>query len=247
MNLTHFFPSHGAPQPRLIGSLNLIPIRQCEPQQEDLLYEESCSMETGEWRLAFDVHPLTQVVGEELDYILSMAPIFLLLSSSNSCVPITKIGWGFDHRAHLPYIQELVAPAQGDSKLIIKQVNGVLSLKEIALEHRRTAVQKLIRPFSPIQFKHMRRAHNMNALVTLESKIDIPNEGIDVSITKKTLRASRANLIPTNTIEEQSCAPLSFRILLSLLQLWQEGTRPTSLALIENFTFEAVMALWLDL
>lgn len=51
----------------------------------------------------------------------------------------------------------------------------------------------------------MQQAHNKHtsALATLASKIDVLNEIIDVSIAKRTLRATAVYLIPANPIDEQ--------------------------------------------
>lgn len=78
---------------------------------------------------------------------------------------------------------------QGDSKLIIEQVNGKFALKEAALVEYKTAIQKIIKSFSSIQFEHVPRAQNKHAdaLATLASKVDIPDETADVKITMKTL------------------------------------------------------------
>lgn len=94
---------------------------------------------------------------------------------------------------------------QGDSKLIIEQVNGEFALKEVVLVEYRTAIQKLIKSFSSIQFEHVPRAQNKHAddLATLASKVDIPEEEASVKIMTKTLRATATELIPEVLIEEE--------------------------------------------
>lgn len=61
--------------------------------------------------------------------------------------------------------------------LIIQQVIGEFTLKEITLVAYRSA-QKLIKSFSSIQFEYVPRVQNnhIDALATLASKIDIPNQ-----------------------------------------------------------------------
>lgn len=69
----------------------------------------------------------------------------------------------------------------------------------------RTAIQKLIKYFSSIQFEHVHRAHNKNvdALAILASKVDIPEEVANIKVMKKTLRAIAAELIPKVLIEKK--------------------------------------------
>lgn len=93
---------------------------------------------------------------------------------------------------------------QGDSKLIIKQVQEEFILKEIAI----VPIGLPFRSYSSlahVQFEHMSRVHNRvsDALATMASKIDIPGEGIDVSIIRKTLRATATDMIPATIIDEQ--------------------------------------------
>lgn len=53
-------------------------------------------------------------------------------------------------------------------------------------------------------------------LDTLASKMDIPDEMVDVRVIKKILRATATNLIPKVSIEEQVSVVLLFRNQLSL-------------------------------
>lgn len=77
-----------------------------------------------------------------------------------------------------------------------------------------TTVQKLIMFFSYIQFEHMSGAHNKeNALAILASKIQVPNEAIDMRIIKKTLRATTKEVIPTNPIDEQDCGSIIHNVI----------------------------------
>lgn len=94
---------------------------------------------------------------------------------------------------------------QEDSKLIIKQVNVNFALKEVDFVPYRTTIQKLVKAFDNVQFQHMLRAHNqhVDALSTLTSKIDIPNNDIGVSIIRSTLRATAAELTATDIPDEQ--------------------------------------------
>lgn len=65
---------------------------------------------------------------------------------------------------------------QRDSRLIIKQVNGEVSLTKNFLVSYRTVIQKLIISFSHFQYEHVSRAYNKHTdtLATLASKIDVP-------------------------------------------------------------------------
>lgn len=75
-------------------------------------------------------------------------------------------------------------------------------------------VQKLIRSFSHIKFEHVPRAHNkhVDALVTLDSKIVIPDEAIDVKIIKKTLQVTVVDLTSAISLMNKIGVVLSFRI-----------------------------------
>lgn len=101
---------------------------------------------------------------------------------------------------------------QGDSKLIIKQVSDEFTMKEITAVSYPMVVQRLIKFFEDIWFKHMLRGHNrhVDTLATLASKIDDPREVIDVSIIKMTMPTTVAGLIlAVVTDEEDWCVPLS--------------------------------------
>lgn len=76
---------------------------------------------------------------------------------------------------------------------------------EILLVVHRTAIQKLVRSFSSIQFEHVSRAQekHADAWVTLVSMVDIPDKVVDVRVTKKTLRATVTDLIPVTSIYKQ--------------------------------------------
>lgn len=50
---------------------------------------------------------------------------------------------------------------QGDSKLVIHQINGVLALKENAIAFYQAVVQKLIKLCLSIQFEHVHDIINM--------------------------------------------------------------------------------------
>lgn len=64
---------------------------------------------------------------------------------------------------------------------------------------------RLINSFNHIHLAHMPQAHNRHAesLATLASKVDIPDDTIDVSIIYKTLQATAVDLIPIAIIDEQ--------------------------------------------
>lgn len=86
---------------------------------------------------------------------------------------------------------------QGNSKLVIKQVKKEFVLKEITLVPYRTAVQKLI--IFPL--------HSVSSisrcLSHFVSKIAVHGEAIDVGIVRRTLRSTRADLIPANPVKGQ--------------------------------------------
>lgn len=69
--------------------------------------------------------------------------------------------------------------------------------EEATLVYYRTAIQKLKKSFSSIQFEHVPRAQNKlaDALAMLASKVDIPDEVTNVKVMKKTLRATATELI----------------------------------------------------
>lgn len=94
---------------------------------------------------------------------------------------------------------------QGDSKLIIQQVNEESSLKEGALASYRTSVQKLTKLFFNIQFEHVPRLHNKHAdaLATLASKAEIKDDVTKIHLSQNTLQATTTDLIPDHTIEER--------------------------------------------
>lgn len=95
---------------------------------------------------------------------------------------------------------------QGDLKLIIKQVNGDFTLKEISHIPYRTTVQRLVRSFDSVQFQLMPREHNRHAdaLAIIASKIDAPEGDTDVSIIKRTILPTTTQLIPANITDEQN-------------------------------------------
>lgn len=94
---------------------------------------------------------------------------------------------------------------QGDSELVIEQVNGEFALKKTVLVEHRTAIQKLIKYFSSIQFEHVPRAQNkyVDALATLASKADILEKETNIKAVKKMLRATTTELIPEVIIDKE--------------------------------------------
>lgn len=94
---------------------------------------------------------------------------------------------------------------QGDSKLIIQQVNGGFSVKKGALASYRTTVQKLIKLFSNIQFEHVPRSHNKHAdaLATLSSKAEIKDDVAKIHVIRNTLQATATDFIPNHAIDEK--------------------------------------------
>lgn len=88
---------------------------------------------------------------------------------------------------------------------VIEQINGEFGLKETALVKYRTAIQKLIKSLSSIQFEHVPQSQNkyVDPLATLASKEDIRNETTNVKIMKKTLQPTTTELIPKVLTEEE--------------------------------------------
>lgn len=94
---------------------------------------------------------------------------------------------------------------QGDSKLVIQQVNGEFSLKEGALASYRKTIQKLTKFFSSIQFEYVLRSHNKHAdaLATLASKAEIRDDVAEIKVIRNTLRAITTDLILDQTVDER--------------------------------------------
>ncbi|XP_028055974.1 uncharacterized protein LOC114260115 [Camellia sinensis] len=76
----------------------------------------------------------------------------------------------------------------GDSKLVIKQTMGDFTLKEPLLAPYRTVVQRLLTQFDDVQIQHTPRTHNRfpDALATLGTKVEIPDDSIAIVIEKRT-------------------------------------------------------------
>lgn len=126
-------------------------------------------METNEWRLAFESSSTHQrggagVVLQDPDGVnISEFPC------SNNIAEYEDLLLGLIFALNLG-VQNL--RVQGDSKLVIEQINGEFALNEAALVDYKTATHKLIKSFSSIQFEHVPRAQNKhaNALATFASK-----------------------------------------------------------------------------
>lgn len=179
------------------------------------------------WNLRNDVLPLTGLLpteeaAQKLYCMPPMAPTSPHLQTGILSHQQRSRIWSFDYRNH-PCLKHGIQRlrVQGYSRLIIKQVNGKFTLKEINLVPYRPAVQKLI----IIQFKHMLWEHNwhIEALAKLASKIDIPGRDIDVRITKRTLQTTVAEL-PTAIKDEQDRAYLSCKNLHNHLPIWSQKT-----------------------
>ncbi|XP_059658388.1 uncharacterized protein LOC132304667 [Cornus florida] len=69
---------------------------------------------------------------------------------------------------------------QGDSNLVVKQLDGSYAIEEPALVAYRTIIQKLSGHFSELQITHAPRAANRHpdALATLASKVEITGESL---------------------------------------------------------------------
>lgn len=129
----------------------------CEPLHEELPCEEVCSLETKEWCLTFDESSTRQgggagVVLYDSDGVSISLSFKLEFPCSNNVAEYEALILGLIATLKLG-VKKL--QVQGDSKLIIEQVNGEFALKEAALVEHRTAIQKLIKSFSSIQFEHV--------------------------------------------------------------------------------------------
>lgn len=165
---------------------------KCEPLYEEVPGEEICSLETKEWCLSLDGSSTYQggdtgVVLYDPEGINVSLSFKLDFPCSNNIAKYEALLLELKSTLKLGVKKLRV---QGDSKLIIKQINREFALKEASLVEYRTDVQKLTKSFSSIQFEHIPRAQNKHAdtLATLASKVDIPNETANVKVTKNTLR-----------------------------------------------------------
>lgn len=79
--------------------------------------------------------------------------------------------------------------AERGSGFIVKQVNGEFAFRGDSLLAYHTSIQKLIKIFSTIRFDHVLPVHNKNtdALGALSSKLNVPDETVDVKMTNRTL------------------------------------------------------------
>lgn len=145
---------------------------------EKLPGDEVCSTDTNEWHLTFDGSSTHQGGGARI--VLSTPDgttaslaykLDFLCTNSDAKYEALVIGLTFALRKRIQRLQ-----VQGDSKLIIKQINGDLAPKEIGLAPYRAAVQKLVKGFEDIQFQHIPQACNQHdeALAALASKINVP-------------------------------------------------------------------------
>ncbi|XP_059638838.1 uncharacterized protein LOC132281120 [Cornus florida] len=76
---------------------------------------------------------------------------------------------------------------QGDSNLVIKQLDGSYAIKEPALVAYRIIIQKLSNYFNELRITHAPQTANRHpdALATLASKVEITGESVDIRIHKK--------------------------------------------------------------
>lgn len=138
---------------------------KCEPLYEELPGEEICSLETKVWRLAFDGSSTHQggdagVVLYDAEGVNISLSFKLEFPCSNNVAEYEALLLGLISALKLGVKKLRV---QGDSKLIVEQVNREFALKEAALVEYGTAAQKLIKSFSSIQFEHVPRAQNKHA------------------------------------------------------------------------------------
>lgn len=169
--------------------------------------------------LSLMARPLIEEAGYDFFYMLWMAPTSFLFQAWILLFQQRSWRWSSEDNVHLGVTYgNSQALVQGNSKLIIKQVNGD-ALKEITLSPCLTAVKKLIRSFSHILTEHICQDRNRHgyALATLASKINVLGEAI--VLVRKTLRAIAVDLIPTNPMDEQDGVLPLFRILFNQLQL----------------------------
>lgn len=67
------------------------------------------------------------------------------------------------------------------------------------------AIQRLVKSFSNVQFKHVPRSYNKHedALATLASQVDIHDEAIGMKVIRKTLQPTTKYFIPIYSIDEK--------------------------------------------
>lgn len=70
---------------------------------------------------------------------------------------------------------------QGDSKLVIQQINGKFSLKESTLAFYPTAVQKLVKHLLSVQFDHVSLSHNKHVDALACIQLDIQDDVAEIS------------------------------------------------------------------
>lgn len=160
-----------------------------------------------EWRLAFDGSSTHQrggtgVVLYDPDSVSISLSFKLKFACSNNVTEYEALLLGLISVLKLGVKKLRV---QGDSKLIYQASQWIIRFKRGCLSRIQTAVQKLIKSFSSIQFKHVPLAQNKyaDALATLASKVDIIDETANVKVTKKTLRATATELILEVLIEKE--------------------------------------------
>lgn len=129
----------------------------------------------------------------------------------------------------LPYRWEFVGfKVQGDSMLIIKQVNRKFPPKENALMTYRT-VEKLIS--SLVSSSSMCRECTISRCISHFFKIDVSNEASDLRIVKNTFKWTWFLVI---LLMNKIGALPSYSIWFNYLQLWLRRTWKTSLLLTAN-------------
>ncbi|XP_059650277.1 uncharacterized protein LOC132296047 [Cornus florida] len=169
------------------------PFENFEPVQDDLPLDEfesiCCVDENMIWTLSFDGSStsigggagvvLTPEEGKARNFSYK-----LTFGCSNNTAEYEALVLGL-LAAWEAKIKQL--HVQGDSNLVVKQLDGSYAIKEPALAAYRTIIQKLSGHFSELQITHAPRDANRHpdALATLASKVEITGESVDIRIHRK--------------------------------------------------------------
>ncbi|XP_059658393.1 uncharacterized protein LOC132304673 [Cornus florida] len=141
------------------------PSGEYEPVKTDLPHEDleeaCCAAKDAIWTLSFDGSSTAQGGAEYEALVLG------LLAAREGKVK----------RLHV----------QGDSNLVVKQLDGSYTIKEPSLAAYRTIIQKLSGHFDELCMTHTPRTANRHpdALATLASKVAIVGESVNIRIQKK--------------------------------------------------------------
>ncbi|XP_059629899.1 uncharacterized protein LOC132272836 [Cornus florida] len=169
------------------------PTGNFEPVYDDLLYNEfesgSCADKDMMWTLSFDGSSTFTGGGagvvltpegreaQNLSYKLTFG-----CSNNTAEYEALELGLLAAREAKVKRLH-----VQGDSNLVVRQLDGSYAIKEPALVAYRTFIQKLSNYFDELRITRAPRTANrqQNTLATLASKVKIARESVDICIHKK--------------------------------------------------------------